>query len=125
MVYTEQSKKSVDEVIKTFEEVISDYKFGILHIHNVKETLISKGVDYNHECRILDICNPNYAKMFLEHDTNLSVVLPCKITVYEKEGETNISMNSLVQLVDDINPDMTDEAINIQDTLLSIIQRVK
>lgn len=125
MVYTEQSNKSVDEIIESFHEVISEYKFGILHIHNVKETLNSKGVEYNNECRILDICNPNFAKMFLDLDMTLSVVLPCKITVYEKDKQSYISMNSIVQLVDDVNPDMIEKAKEIQETLQKLIQRVK
>jgi len=125
MVYIEKSEKSVDKVVETLEEKISDFKFGILHIHNVKETLHSKGVEFEKECRILDICNPNFAKMFLSEDMSMSVVMPCKITVYEDEGQTNIAMNSLVQLVDDVNPDMMEEAAKVQNTLLELIDAVK
>lgn len=125
MIYIEKSSKSVEELVKTFEEKISDFKFGILHIHNVKETLYSKGVEFDKQCQILDICNPNFAKEFLSADMSMSVVMPCKITVYEDKGETFIAMNSLVQLVDDINPDMLDKAQEVQDTLLELIDTVK
>ncbi len=125
MIYIEKSNKSVEEVVKTFEEKISDFKFGILHIHNVKETLKSKGVEFEKQCQILDICNPNYAKEFLSEDMTMSVVMPCKITVYDDNGETNIAMNSLVQLVDDVNPDLIDRAQDVQDTLLELIETVK
>lgn len=125
MVYIETSQKNVNEVVQTFEEKISDFKFGILHIHNVKQTLESKGVEFDKECQILDICNPNFAKLFLSEDMSMSVVMPCKITVYEDEGKTFIAMNSLVQLIDDINPDMIEEAKEVQDTLLELINVVK
>ena len=125
MHYTEPSNKSVQEVVDSINEIISDYKFGVLHIHNVKETLKSKGVEFNEECQILDICNPNHAKNFLEENMALSVVMPCKITVYSKDSQTFISMNSLVQLVDDIHPEYVEVAQDIQETLLELIEKVK
>lgn len=125
MQYLEDSNKSVQEVVDTISEKISDFKFGILHIHNVKETLNSKGVEFNEQCQILDICNPMYAKNFLEADMSLSIVMPCKISVYSKNGQTTIAMNSIVQLIDDINPEQIQLAQEVQDKLLELIDLVK
>ncbi|MGP2655400.1 DUF302 domain-containing protein [Malaciobacter sp. WC5094] len=125
MVYTETSSKNVQELVNEIESKISNYKFGVLHIHNVAKTLESKGVEFNEECQILDICNPNYAKLLLESDMTLSSIMPCKISVYSKNNQTYISMNSIVQLVDDINPDLIEEAQEIQSTLLELIEEVK
>lgn len=122
MVYIEKSQKSVQEVVDKIQEIISDYKFGVLHIHNVKETLNSKGIDFKSECQILDICNPKIAEEFLTADMSLSSIMPCKISVYKEDGETTIATNSLVQLVDDINPDMIDTAQSAQETVLKIIK---
>ncbi|MGA1940865.1 DUF302 domain-containing protein [Arcobacter sp. YIC-310] len=125
MVYTETSNKNVQELVNEIESKISNYKFGVLHIHNVAKTLESKGVEFNEECQILDICNPNYAKLLLESDMTLSSIMPCKISVYSKNNQTYISMNSIVQLVDDINPDLIEEAQEIQSILLELIEEVK
>ena len=122
MVYIEKSSKSVEEVVNKIQEIISDYKFGVLHIHNVKETLNSKGIDFKNECQILDICNPMIAEEFLTSDMSLSSIMPCKISVYKEDGETTIATNSLVQLVDDINPEMIDLAQSAQETVLKIIK---
>ena len=51
--------------------------------------------------------------------------MPCKISVYSENGETIIAMNSLVQLVDDINPDLIELAQEVQEQLLEIIDEVK
>ena len=125
MHYVEESKKSVQEVVETMQRILPNFSFGVLHVHNVKDTLSSKGVDFDDECQILDICNPKIAKEFLSCDMSLSVVMPCKITVYTEDGITKIAMNSLTQLVDDINPDLTQEAQKIQNTLLQVISEVK
>ena len=121
----EATNKSVQEVIDCLKEVTAKYKYGIQHIHNVQETLKSKGIDLGNECQIVDICNPIVAEKFLSEDMSLSIIMPCKIAVYTQDGETMIAMNSLVQLVDDINPDLIELAQEVQEQLLEIIDEVK
>ena len=125
MQYMEVTDKSVQEVIDSLKEITSKYKYGIQHIHNVKETLKSKGIDLGNECQIVDICNPIVAQKFLTEDMSLSIIMPCKISVYTQDGDTMIAMNSLVQLVDDINPDLIELAQETQQQLLQIIDEVK
>ena len=45
MQYMEVTNKSVQEVIDSLKEVAPRYKYGIQHIHNVQETLKSKGIE--------------------------------------------------------------------------------
>ena len=125
MQYMEVTNKSVQEVIDSLKEVAPRYKYGIQHIHNVKETLKSKGIELENECQIVDICNPIVAQKFLSEDMSLSIIMPCKISVYTQDGETMIAMNSLVQLVDDINPDLIEIAQETQEVLLEIIDEIK
>jgi uncharacterized protein (DUF302 family) len=121
----EVTNKSVQEVIDSLKEVAPRYKYGIQHIHNVQETLKSKGIELGNECQIVDICNPIVAQNFLSEDMSLSIIMPCKISVYTQDGDTMIAMNSLVQLVDDINPDLIELAQEAQEQLLEIIDEIK
>ena len=36
MKYTSQSEKSVEEVSLNIQETVKQFKFGVLHIHNIK-----------------------------------------------------------------------------------------
>jgi len=125
MHYKEEKKKSVQEIVDSIQEIVSNYGFGVLHIHNVKNTLNSKGIDFEKECQILDVCNPKVAEKFLGQDMSISVIMPCKISVYTDNNTTNISMNSLTQLIDDLNPDFIELAQETQETLLQIIDEAK
>jgi len=125
MQYIEISSKSVQEVVNSIQEVASKYSFGVQHIHNLQETLHTKGKKLDEECQIVDICNPTFAEEFLNSDILLSCILPCKIAVYTKDGKTHIALNSLAQLVDDINPNLTNTATKTQKQLLAIIDEVK
>lgn len=125
MQYIETSTKSVQEVVNTIKQIAPKYKFGVLNVSNMKETLNSKGFDFKEECQIIDICNPSIANDFLSADIAIACVLPCKITVYTQDNETMIILNSLVQLVDDVNPDLVEVAQNAQEELLKIIDEAK
>lgn len=124
MIHTYESNKSVLEIVKKIQEVVPTYKFGVQHIHNVKENLAKKDVEFKEECQIVDICSPTLAKQMLEVNMSLSVIMPCSISVYTKDNQTFVAMNSLTQLVDDIEPELIFLAKKIQKTLLEIIEAV-
>ena len=125
MQYIEISNKSVQEVVNSIKEVAPKYSFGVLNVLNIQETLKSKGKNLENECQIIDICKPSYAEEFLNEDISLSIIMPCRIAVYTQDGETTIALNSIVQLVDDINPDLFELAQRVQEELLQLLDEVK
>ena len=50
--------------------------------------MAKKGVEFTHECRVFEVCQPQQAKEVLEQDMSISTMLPCRISVYEEEGKT-------------------------------------
>ena len=92
MQYIKESQKNIDEVTKSLEENIQAAGFGILHIHNLAQTMQNKGIELGEECRIYEICNPKLAKEVLSEDMSINMVLPCRISVYSDKGVTKIGM---------------------------------
>ena len=86
------SNKTVEQAADDLQKAVTDHKFGVLHIHNIKETLNKKGVDFTNEYRIFEVCNPHKAKEVLSSDMSMNMALPCRISVYEDNGETKIGM---------------------------------
>jgi len=125
MKYTSASNKSVEEVSLAIQETVKEFKFGVLHIHNIKETLISKGKNFEKECLVLDICNPNYAKEMLDYDMELSMILPCKISIYQDGNTTKISMLKISELIPILNKNLKEKADEIEKILLEIISLSK
>jgi len=39
MKYIVETSKSVDQAVVDLQEAVKKYKFGVLHIHNLQETL--------------------------------------------------------------------------------------
>ena len=85
---------SVSEVADRVTKALMQRKFGVLHVHNLKDTLNSKGVPFDTECQVLEVCNPSQAARVLTEDIDLNMALPCRVSVYEKGGQTQIGMLS-------------------------------
>ena len=57
------------------------------NVLDLKQTLGNKGIVLERECRVYDICNPQAASTALNTDMSVSVVLPCRVSVYQ-DGQT-------------------------------------
>ena len=118
------SQLSVEEVIEKLKEAVPNNKFGILHSYDIKQTLASKGQTLNEECHVFEICNPVVAKNILEMDMDLASALPCRISVYTKDGTTKVGMASptkhIAQLTD---LDLTLVIDPVEQALINIIDQ--
>ncbi|MGB9716668.1 MAG: DUF302 domain-containing protein [Thermodesulfovibrionales bacterium] len=88
--YTVETEKTFDEAVMTIEAKSKEKGFGVLHVHDVRATLASKGYD-REPLKIIEICNAKYASQVLEKDIKISLMLPCPISVYIEGGKTYIS----------------------------------
>ncbi|MEE9139057.1 MAG: DUF302 domain-containing protein, partial [candidate division NC10 bacterium] len=82
MLYVVESTKPLDRVTDDLEQAVARHKFGILGVHNLKESMAKKGVAFERECRIFEVCNPHQAKRVLETNLEISTALPCRISLY-------------------------------------------
>lgn len=92
MKYIVETKKSMAQAVTDLQQAVKDHGFGVLHIHNLRETLNKKGVEFSNECQILEVCNPHKAKEVLSADMSMNMALPCRISVYEDNGQIKIGM---------------------------------
>ncbi len=90
--YVVETGKSPAQAVSDLQESVKQYKFGVLHSYNLKETLAGKGFELPHECHILEVCNPQQAFHVLTADIGMNVALPCRLSVYEEAGVTKIGM---------------------------------
>lgn len=116
----------VDEAAERLTEALKERKFGVLHVHNLKQTLNSKGVPFATECRVMDVCNPQQAAKVLSDDIDLNMALPCRISVYEKDGATRIGMLSPREMLRELSesPALRGVAEEVEKTLIAAIEEV-
>lgn len=87
MLYIVKSHKTLEETGKAFEQAIVEKNFSILGVHDLKEKINKKGLAFNPECRVYEVCNPQKAQAVLKANLEISTALPCRVSMYT-EGLT-------------------------------------
>ncbi|MFH1862036.1 MAG: DUF302 domain-containing protein [bacterium] len=88
--YTRSSQRSVVEALEIVQKASVQENFGVLHVHDVRETLKKKGFD-TPPAFIVEICKPEVAQKLIQVDPLVLLFLPCKIAIFSEGGETVIS----------------------------------
>ncbi len=82
MIYSRHSSRSSSEVEARLRDAAARHQFGVLHVHDLRQTLQSKGIDLGSECKVFDVCNPQAATAVLTKEMRVSTVLPCRISIF-------------------------------------------
>jgi hypothetical protein len=91
MRYIIETNKTPAAAVEDLRAAVAKHGFGVLHAYNLQETLNSKGFPLPHACHILEVCNPEQASKVLTEDIGMNIALPCRISVYEENGQTKIA----------------------------------
>lgn len=123
MLFEIQSAKTIDQVCQDLEKAVVEHKFGVMTVHNLKETMKKKGVEFDRECRIFEVCNPHQAKRVLEENMLISTALPCRITVFTEEGKVKLATLKPTVLISQFNvPGLQPVAKEVEDILIQIMR---
>ena len=79
MYYIVETVKSFEQAATDLEAAVKRHGFGVLHIHDLGTTLRSKGIEFNNQCKVFEVCNPTQAAKVLATDMRLNMALPCQI----------------------------------------------
>jgi uncharacterized protein (DUF302 family) len=123
MVIIMESNKSLAEVCDAIAPAAQKHKFGVLGVHNLKETMAKKGVAFDNECRIYEVCNPVQARKVLEARMAVSTALPCRISVYEEGGRVKLATMKPTGLMAVFNaPELEAVALEVEQTIIAIMR---
>lgn len=92
MYYIVDTPKSFEQAATDLEAAVKRHQFGVLHVHDLGNTLRGKGVAFEDECKVFEVCNPGQAAKVMGLDMRLNMALPCRISVYTEQGQTRIGL---------------------------------
>lgn len=123
MLFKLSTHKTVKEAADALQIAVTANKFGVMHVHNLQETMNKKGVEFDHECLVFEVCQPQQAKKVLEQNMRVSTALPCRISIYEEEGQTLLATLKLTTLLALFNtPQLEGVAKEVEDTIMKIMK---
>jgi len=122
MFYVCQTDKSFEDVCKKIQAEAVQNKLGVLSVIDLKEKIVSKGIEFAPQCRIIEVCSPMQAKLVLEANMLISMVLPCRISVFEESGKVKIATlkpTAVLSLFG--NPEVQSIAEEMEELIIRII----
>ncbi len=127
MYYIVETSKTVDQATADLEQAVKDQGFGVLYVHDLGNTLRSKGVEFAEDCKVFEVCNPQQAAKVMATDMRLNMALPCRISVFTEKGITKIGLIKpvpmLMGLVD--NDELTQVAQEVEAKVIAMVDRAK
>ena len=105
MYYIVESEKPFEQAVTDLDAAVKAHGFGVLHIHDLGNTLRNKGVDFGEECKIFEVCNPGQAAKVLATDMRLNMALPCRISVFTENNKTKIGLIKPVDMLSALSND--------------------
>jgi uncharacterized protein (DUF302 family) len=115
--------KTVSETGVALQAAVQANHFGVMQVHNLKETMAKKGVEFASECLIFEVCQPQQTKKVLEQNMSVSTALPCRISIYEEGGKTVLATLKPTTLLAMFNaPQLERVGQEVEDTIVKIMK---
>jgi uncharacterized protein (DUF302 family) len=115
--------KIVSETGAALQAAVQASHFGVMQVHNLKETMTKKGVEFARECLIFEVCQPQQAKKVLDQNMSVSTALPCRISIYEEGGKTILATLKPTTLLAMFNtPQLKGVAQEVEATIVKIMK---
>lgn len=118
---------SFENAVQKVTEELKREGFGVLTEIDVKDTLKKKlDVDFR-KYRILGACNPPNAYKALQAETDIGLMLPCNVVVYEVEvGKTVVAAIDPVASMSAVqNSGLETTALDVRSKLQRVIEAME
>ena len=127
MYYIIETNKAFSQAAADLETAVLHNGFGVMHVHDLGTTLRSKGIAFDEQCKIFEVCNPVQAAKVLSTDMRLNMALPCRISVYTEHGQTKIGLIKPLPMLAALsqNTELAQVAEEVQEKMIQIVDDAK
>jgi uncharacterized protein (DUF302 family) len=127
MYYIVETDKSFDQASADLESAVKRNGFGVLHIHDLGATLRTKGIPFEEQCKIFEVCNPIQAAKVLSTDMRLNMALPCRISVFTEASKTKIGLIKPLEMLSALSQDaaLIEVAKEVERNTIKMVEEAK
>ena len=127
MYYIVESTKSFEQASADLDAAVKRHDFGVLHVHDLGATLRSKGIAFDEQCRVFEVCNPAQAARVLSADMRLNMALPCRISVFTEKGKTKLGLITPVKMLSSLSEDpaLLEVAKEVEEKTIRMVDEAK
>ena len=127
MYYIVDTDKSFEQATTDLQLAVARHGFGVLHVHDLGATLRGKGVAFEEQCRVFEVCNPVQAAKVMAVDMRLNMALPCRISVFTEKGRTRIGLIKPVEMLSSLSHDaeLVQTAREVEEKTIAMVDEAK
>jgi len=127
MYYIVETNKTFGQASEDLDSAVKRNGFGVLHVHDLANTLRSKGISFDEECKVFEVCNPAQAAKVLAADMRLNMALPCRISVFTEKGTTKIGLIKPAEMLATLSkdPELTQVAKEVEEKTRLMVDEAK
>ncbi|MEX2428214.1 MAG: DUF302 domain-containing protein [Bacteroidales bacterium] len=124
--YKISSKQPIEKIIEKVPAACEEKKFALLQTYVYHEIVESKGFPIDRKVYIYEICQAKTAAAMLTGFPHFAIFMPCKLAIYEDNGETIISTMNMEIMLKAVssNPELFKETTTLFNTLKSLIDSI-
>ena len=105
MIYKTETTYPLETVKAQLEEKAKQLGFGILGSYEFKKLLKDRGFEITRDVTVYELCNPAAAHQALNTLPEISVYLPCKLSLYTEEGVTVLATIGIEDMLNAVDVD--------------------
>lgn len=103
MIFKTETTYPVETVKAQMEVKAKELGFGIIETYEFKKLLQNKGFSITRNVTLYELCNPLAAHEALNKMPEISVYLPCRISVYEQNGVTILATIGIEEIINSVS----------------------
>ena len=127
MYYIVETDKSFDQAVADLDVAVKRHGFSVLYVHDLGATFRSKGIAFDENIKVFEVCNARQATRILSSDMRLNMALPCRISVYTDQGKTYIGLIKPVPMLSALSqkPALVQVAKEVEEKTILMVNEAK
>jgi uncharacterized protein (DUF302 family) len=126
MIIENPSKMGFELTVNSLLEEAGRREWSIPAVHDLQQSIAKSGKHVK-PVKVIEICKPKYSGQMLElnNERIISVMMPCRISVYEKDdGKTYVSLINAGALADSMPENIRKVMTEASDETIEIVKTV-
>ena len=126
IVIEQKSRFGFDKTVQLLTENAEKHEWKVPFVHDLQQSLAKSGKTVK-PVKVIEICKPQYSGKMLELNDEriISVMMPCRISVYEKDdGATYVSLINAEKLASSLPSNIATVMKEASDDTFEIVKSV-
>jgi len=125
MIFTHQTKLTSMEIEQRIEKDADNINLSLKHHFPFSQNLSKNGFKINGYASVFELCRGSVAQNLLNTQPELNILMPCRISVYEKDGICFVSTPDLTIQLDILGCEDTlkKDILDLYEDIKSMIEK--